>query len=85
MPLSGCCAAVLSVPSVQGENYFLEIASRLVIPRATRCAEPEDRFPIARLLCDESAFLFKIQEKSRFLASLGMTILLFQRLYGLGH
>ena len=59
--------------SVLNQNYFLNIAAHHVIPSATRCEGPE-----------ESAFVFNIQEKSRFLASLGMTIFLFQRIYDSG-
>src|SRR5271157_4262432 len=59
--------------SVLSQNYFLNLAAHHVIPRATRRAGPE-----------ESAFVFSIHEESRFLASLGMTTSLFQRIHNSG-
>ena len=59
---------------IPSQNYVLNIAAHRVIPRAKRCAGPE-----------ESAFAFNIREKSRFLASLGMTISLSHRIYDSGH
>jgi hypothetical protein len=60
--------------SILNQNYFQNIAAHHVIPRATRCAGPE-----------QPAFVFNSQEKSRFLASLGMTISLFRRIYESGN
>src|SRR5208337_2637742 len=67
-------AEVLFRPGVPTENRTLIVAALHIIPRVTSCAVPE-----------ESAFVFNIQAKNRFLASLGMTIAVLRRIHDSRH